>query len=1079
MKIRNLLVALAFIVPVASAMGADDAELAKHLLASKAGVSGGICALPRCGGELAVAVARSGNFLVHAQDPRPSVVAAARDAADRAGLLGRKVIVEKGTPSRLPYADNTVDLVLMTDLADEGLGDVSAREVLRALRPRGKAVLGRTASAGADALTPQRLEKWLKDAGVAGAAVSRDSHGLWAVITKPPLAGADDWSHWVHGPDNNPVSKDTVIKAPYMTQWLGKPYYMAMPVVTTVAAGRIFVASGHIAHHDREIPTLRTLCARNGYNGAVLWKRKLPEGYLVHRSAFIATEDVFYMIDGNGCLMLDPETGEEKGRIRIPGVNGEWKWMALRDGVMFVLAGEKDPAAETTLVSSGHDHWSWRSLSRGYYAKPRIPWGFATTVAAYDLKKQERLWTHTEPKPIDSRGMGICGSRLFFYAPDSRIGCLDAASGKLLWTSADKQTLELIEQPGKGLKSTPGFRTTHIMLCTPRILFFEAQTRMNVVAVSAEDGHFLWKRTKSRNNPNLLFIDGRLVIAGIGQRGTTQIVDPMTGETIKDLNFSKVTCTRMTACPDALFCRGEGLGRYDRARGVYVVDGSARPGCNDGAIPANGLLYVGPWLCDCNLSLIGTMVLCSAGDFRFDVAATEAERLESGEGDALNVADIGSNEYDWPTYRGNNHRTASSKAAVPADPAKLWEFKPEAGNHPSPPTSAGNLVFVCGDDGVVRCVDGRTGKLRWRFVTAGPVRLPPSIWQNRAFVGSGDGYVYALEAATGRLLWRFRAAPVERRIMVYGSLCSTWPVNSGVLVADGVAYFAAGIIDRDGTYVYAVNAKTGKIKWQNNESGHLNKEIRKGVSVQGDLTIGQGRLWMASGNQVSPASYDLEAGRCRIDAVPPGRPISNRGCEVAMFRNRYVVRGGRLLYSADSPVVSSALFGFLEVKDGGRIQGPDVCRSMRSCIPPAWDEDIIAFLTDRYGHMVCWDAAEFEKRLAWLKQQYRRINREVSWPQRRRAMYSLAQELRKTGKWRLQGRNAVALAVAANAVVAVCDNRPDKGWVVCALDKKDGRTLWERALPSQPVLNGLLVDRNGCVIVALKDGTLVCFGRRG
>ncbi len=27
-----------------------------------------------------------------------------------------------------------------------------------------------------------------------------------------------------------------------------------------------------------------------------------------------------------------------------------------------------------------------------------------------------------------------------------------------------------------------------------------------------------------------------------------------------------------------------------------LIDGSVRPGCNDGAIPANGLLYVGPWL---------------------------------------------------------------------------------------------------------------------------------------------------------------------------------------------------------------------------------------------------------------------------------------------------------------------------------------------------------------------------------------------------------------------------------------------------------------------------------------------------
>ena len=46
--------------------------------------------------------------------------------------------------------------------------------------------------------------------------------------------------------------------------------------------------------------------------------------------------------------------------------------------------------------------------------------------------------------------------------------------------------------------------------------------------------------------------------------------------------------------------------------------------------------------------------------------------------------------------------------------------------------------------------------------------------------------------------------------MVYGNLCSTWPVNTGVLVHEGTAYFAAGIVDHDGTYVYALDAKTGE-----------------------------------------------------------------------------------------------------------------------------------------------------------------------------------------------------------------------------------------------------------------------------
>ena len=107
---------------------------------------------------------------------------------------------------------------------------------------------------------------------------------------------------------------------------------------------------------------------------------------------------------------------------------------------------------------------------------------------------------------------------------------------------------------------------------------------------------------------------------------------------------------------------------------------------------------------------------------------------------------------------------------------------PAASFTPTAPTAAGDLVFIGGSDGIVRALSARTGQLRWKAYTCGEVRYPPTIWQGRALVGSGDGYVYCFEAKTGRPLWRFRAAPIERRIPVYGQLQSTWPVASGVPV---------------------------------------------------------------------------------------------------------------------------------------------------------------------------------------------------------------------------------------------------------------------------------------------------------
>ena len=54
-----------------------------------------------------------------------------------------------------------------------------------------------------------------------------------------------------------------------------------------------------------------------------------------------------------------------------------------------------------------------------------------------------------------------------------------------MWTNDDPEVLGLIEAPGEGLVSTPGFRSACLAVATPEALILQGQTRMNVVAVSA------------------------------------------------------------------------------------------------------------------------------------------------------------------------------------------------------------------------------------------------------------------------------------------------------------------------------------------------------------------------------------------------------------------------------------------------------------------------------------------------------------------------------------------------------------------------------------------------------------------
>ncbi|MCH7559251.1 MAG: PQQ-binding-like beta-propeller repeat protein, partial [Planctomycetes bacterium] len=907
---------------IALAEEADTKALAEKII-ELADIDRGLCAVLGCDSDLPVQIVQSTNLYVHVREPENDAVISLQRLAEEAGLGINRLIAERGSIDKLPFADNMVDVVIATRPGGT-LDRLSLSEILRVLRPEGMAII--CAESGTKT---QKLRQWAQAGNLKDVKVWKDTLGTWLLLSKPPMEGADEWTHWEHGPDNNPVSTDKVIRAPYMTQFLAEPFYIGMPAITTAAGGRTFLATGHIAHHLREWDMVNKLIARNGYNGIVLWERDLPMGYLAHRSAFVATKDVFYMIDGDSCLMLDARTGREKGRIRIPGLDGDWKWIAMQDGVLFALAGEKGGEAKIIKGDRNFGGWSWADLSEGYYQRPRVPWGFGNRLAAYRLDDKRLLWQHKEDTLIDSRGLAMRDGRLFLYCPENHLRGLDSKTGKILWTNSDPEVLRLIEEPGRGLISTPGFRSVCMAVATPEALIIQGQTRMNVVAVSTKNGKWLWQKKKISNNPNVIFLDGHIVL-GVGRGSNHVAVDPVSGSVIENLNFRKVSCARLTASPDSLFVRGEGTLRFDRASKRVFIDGAVRPACNDGVIPANGMLYIGPWACDCNLSLIGAMAKCSAGNFRFDHVATEAERLRQAEGDLEKVASLEVKAADWPTYRANNQRTGSTATRLarpnatrgkPAAPS--WTYAPKRPHVPTAPTSAGGLVFVGGQDGKVRALDARTGKIRWVFATAGPIKMPPTIWESRAYVGSGDGYVYALEAATGRLLWRFRAAPVERYIMVYGNLCSTWPVNTGVLVNDGIAYFAAGIIDCDGTYVYAVDAKTGKIKWQNNSCGHLNPEIRKGVSAQGCLAIHGDQLLMAGGNQVNPARFDLATGECLNQSFAQGRPKANHGKFVGVFLGKYPVAGGGILYASAENVANKDSFvvhdgrRFLTLNSGG------------------------------------------------------------------------------------------------------------------------------------------------------------------
>jgi len=172
---------------------------------------------------------------------------------------------------------------------------------------------------------------------------------------------------------------------------------------------------------------------------------------------------------------------------------------------------------------------------------------------------------------------------------------------------------------------------------------------------------------------------------------------------------------------------------------------------------------------------------------------------------------------------------------------RIWTLR--AGGTVAPLAAANGLVFVAGADTICRAVSADDGKTRWRYFASGRVTGPPSYWRGRVYFGDDDGWVHCLRWADGALIWKFRAAPAEDRIVGYGGYMSRWPALAGVVVGEGAtAYFAAGMLPLEGSAVYAVDARTGELRWE-----QLYKGGRNSFRPAGCLTLAGKRLYVSTG----------------------------------------------------------------------------------------------------------------------------------------------------------------------------------------------------------------------------------------
>lgn len=236
---------------------------------------------------------------------------------------------------------------------------------------------------------------------------------------------------------------------------------------------------------------------------------------------------------------------------------------------------------------------------------------------------------------------------------------------------------------------------------------------------------------------------------------------------------------------------------------------------------------------------------------------------------------------DWPMVRGDAARSGWTADPLPTKLIPVWTYRPAHPPQPAWPreqrmtfdrafqvtVAGGTLFFGSSSEGTITALDAVTGRPRWTYFTDGPVRFAPALWRDRVFAVSDDGHLYCLSAADGRLIRKWRGGPDGDRVLGNGRIVSRRPARGGPVIIDDTVYFAAGIWQSEGIYLYAIDAESGDVRWLNDEAGsiympqpHGGANAKSGVTAQGYLAASGDQLFMPTGRAV-PAAFDRPDGK--------------------------------------------------------------------------------------------------------------------------------------------------------------------------------------------------------------------------
>ena len=776
---NSLLVHTAWLVAISISSLAQGAVSGEELLQSSE-IRGGLVVHVGCGeGELTAALRAGDGYIVHGLDANPANVERARAHVRSLGLYG-PVSIDTFDGQRLPYVDNLVNLIVAEDL-----GEVPTAEVLRVLCPRGVAY------------------------------VMRD--GRWTKTVKPRPEEIDEWTHFLHGPDNNAVADDLVVGPPRRMQWLAGPQWTrnhhsdkgtqgAVRAMVS-AGGRLFYMVDEATAANLGVPSRWFLVARDAFSGVVLWKKPVAAGLFPRR-----LEQLWRGIIADGDRVF-VQMGTDRPLSALDAATGE------------VIQSYPGTESLEEVIKSGG-----RLLA---VTDPRC-------IVALDVDSAEELWRWVPPEgvAIVPLTLAASGDKVFVQTDESVCG-LSADTGEQLWRFVPQVAgkRRRLSWPREKL-----IAAGDVVLCSyggidPEVLnrdkweYLGSHPRVNeyagtLAALSAADGRVLWETAYKpglESDPGDIFvIDGRVWLG------------PDFSE-VRDLKTGRIE--RKESVLDRLWTTGhhhrcypaKATSRYilTGKRGVEMIDlegeehsrnNWARGSCRLGVTPCNGLMYATPHSCGCFMEakLYGFWALASEKEPRTEAAVIE--RLEKGPAfgqDIPNSSFLIHHSSDWPTYRHDPTRSGSTAAKVASELKPVWNTR-VGGRVTAPVIADGRLLVADIDAHRIVCLDADNGQEQWSFSTGGRIDSPPTVYRGLVLAGCADGRVYCLRLSDGELAWRFLAAPQEINAVAFDQVESLWPVHGSVLVKDAVAYATAGrssYLD-GGITLYALDPATGKLLYR-------------------------------------------------------------------------------------------------------------------------------------------------------------------------------------------------------------------------------------------------------------------------